>query len=148
VDRGLTLNQHQVRAGSGVLHQHHPSLWGPELHHHRQWHTVHWEEVSGLLRGPPHSCGLGRHSSPHDEWVGGACQRYDLAGTKTKDLQRPRQVWQEMDERATLGGLESEDDAEPIHGFLAVLSSLWGRGYLTHGLRIRFPEDKGVRRTK
>jgi hypothetical protein len=53
-----------------------------------------------------------------------------------------------MDERATLGGLESEDDAKPSHGFLAVLSSLWGRGYLTHRLRIRFPEDKGVRRSK
>jgi hypothetical protein len=53
-----------------------------------------------------------------------------------------------VDERATLGGLESEDDAEPSHGFLAVLSSLWGRGYLTHRLRIRFPEDKGVRRPK
>jgi hypothetical protein len=26
--------QHQVRTGGGVLHQHHPSLWGPELHHH------------------------------------------------------------------------------------------------------------------
>jgi hypothetical protein len=47
----------------------------------RQWHAVHWEEVPGLLRGPPHSCGLGRRSSPHDEWVGGACQRYDFAGT-------------------------------------------------------------------
>jgi hypothetical protein len=35
VDRGPTLNQHQVRAGGGVLHKHHPSLWGPELHHHR-----------------------------------------------------------------------------------------------------------------
>jgi hypothetical protein len=53
-----------------------------------------------------------------------------------------------VDERATLGGLESEDDAEPVHGFLAVLSSLWGRGYLTHRLRIRFPEDKGLRRSK
>jgi hypothetical protein len=53
-----------------------------------------------------------------------------------------------MDERATLGGLESEDDAEPSHGFLAVLSSLWGRGYLAHRLRIRFPEDKGVRQPK
>jgi hypothetical protein len=31
---GPTPNQHQVRAGGGVLHQHHPSLWGPELHHH------------------------------------------------------------------------------------------------------------------
>jgi hypothetical protein len=53
-----------------------------------------------------------------------------------------------MDERATLGGLESEDDAKPSHGFLAVLSSLWGRGYLAHRLRIWFPEGKGVRRPK
>jgi hypothetical protein len=53
-----------------------------------------------------------------------------------------------VDEGATLSGLESEDDAELSHGFLAVLSSLWGRGYLTHRLRIRFPEDKGVRRPK
>jgi hypothetical protein len=53
-----------------------------------------------------------------------------------------------VDEIATLGGLESEDDAEPVHGFLAVLSSLWARGYLTHGLRIRFPEDKVLRRPK
>jgi hypothetical protein len=53
-----------------------------------------------------------------------------------------------MDERATLVGLESEDDAKPSHGFLAILSSLWGRGYLAHRLRIRFPEDKGVRRPK
>jgi hypothetical protein len=53
-----------------------------------------------------------------------------------------------VDERATLGGLESEDDAKPSHGFLAVLSSLWGRGYLAHTLRIRFPEDKGIRRPK
>jgi hypothetical protein len=42
VDRGPTLNQHRVRAGGGVLHKYYPSLWGPELHHHRQWHTVHW----------------------------------------------------------------------------------------------------------
>jgi ribonuclease HI len=81
VDRGLTPNQHQVRAGGGILHKHHPSHWGPEFHHHRQWHTVHWEEVPGLLRGPPHPCGLGHRSSPHDEWAGGACQRYDFAGT-------------------------------------------------------------------
>jgi hypothetical protein len=33
-------------------------------------------------------------------------------------------------------------------GFLAVLSSLWGRGYIAHRLRIHFPEDKGVRRPK
>jgi hypothetical protein len=53
-----------------------------------------------------------------------------------------------MDEIATLGGLEFEDDAKLSHGFLAVLSSLCGRGYLTHRLRIRFPKDKGVRRPK
>jgi hypothetical protein len=34
VDRSLTLNQHQVRAGGGVLYKYHPSLWGPKLHHH------------------------------------------------------------------------------------------------------------------
>jgi hypothetical protein len=53
-----------------------------------------------------------------------------------------------MDEGATLGGLESEDDAEPGHGLHAVLSSLWGQGRPPHGLRIRFPEDEGVRRLK
>jgi hypothetical protein len=86
----------------------------------------------------------GRRSSPHDEWAGRACQQYDFSGTKTKDLQRHQQVWQAVDERATLDGLESEDDAKPSYGFLAVLSSLWGRGRPTHRLRIRFPEDKGV----
>jgi hypothetical protein len=53
-----------------------------------------------------------------------------------------------MDEGAPLGGLESEDNAEPSHGLHTVLSSLWGRGYLAHRLRIRFPEDEGVRRPK
>jgi hypothetical protein len=53
-----------------------------------------------------------------------------------------------MDEGTPLGGLESEDDAKPSHGLHAVFSSLWGRGYLAHILRIRFPEDKGVRRPK
>jgi hypothetical protein len=53
-----------------------------------------------------------------------------------------------VDKRATLGGLESEDDAEPGHRFLVVFPRLWGRGHPTHGLRIRFPEDKGVRRPK
>jgi hypothetical protein len=33
-------------------------------------------------------------------------------------------------------------------GFSPVLSSLWGRGHLTHELGIRFPEDKGLRRPK
>jgi hypothetical protein len=49
-----------------------------------------------------------------------------------------------VDKRTTLGGLESEDDAEPGHEFLAVFPSLWGRGHLTHRLGIQFPEDKGL----
>jgi hypothetical protein len=53
-----------------------------------------------------------------------------------------------VDERASLGGLESEDDAEPGHGLHAVFPSLWGRGRPAHGLRIRFPEDEGVRRPR
>jgi hypothetical protein len=53
-----------------------------------------------------------------------------------------------MDEGTPLGGLESEDNAELSHGLHIVLSSLWGRGHLAHGLRIRFPEDEGVRRPK
>jgi hypothetical protein len=53
-----------------------------------------------------------------------------------------------MDEGTPLGGLESKDNAKPSHGLHAVFSSLWGRGYLTHRLIIRFPEDKDVRRPK
>jgi hypothetical protein len=53
-----------------------------------------------------------------------------------------------MDEGTPLGGLESEDDAKPSHGLHAVFSSLWGRGYPAHRLRIRFPKDEGVRRPK
>jgi transposase InsO family protein len=55
---------------------------------------------------------------------------------------------QAMDERAPLGGLESENDAKPSQGLHTVLSSLWGRGYLAHRLRIRIPEDEGVQRPK
>jgi hypothetical protein len=47
-----------------------------------------------------------------------------------------------MDEGTPLGGLESEDDAKPSHGLHAVLSSLWGRGYLAHRLRIWFPRTR------
>jgi hypothetical protein len=53
-----------------------------------------------------------------------------------------------MDEGTPLGGLESEDNAEPSHGLHTVLSSLWGRGHLAHRLRIRFPEDEGIRRPR
>jgi hypothetical protein len=51
-----------------------------------------------------------------------------------------------MDEGTPVSALESEDDAKPSHGLHAVFPSLWGRGYLAHRLRIRFPKDKGVRR--
>jgi hypothetical protein len=133
VDRGPTLDRRQVRADGGVLHQYHPSIRGPKLHHHQQWHVVHRKKVPGLLRRPPHLCGLGRRSSPHDEWAGGACQRYDFAGTQTKDLQQPQQVRQAKDGRATLGSLESEDDAEPSHGFLAI--------FLIYGAEVVLPTD-------
>jgi hypothetical protein len=53
-----------------------------------------------------------------------------------------------MDEGTPLGGLESEDNAEPSHGLHTVLPSLWGRGLLAHRLRIRFPEGEGLRRPK
>jgi hypothetical protein len=53
-----------------------------------------------------------------------------------------------VDKRTTLGGLESEDDAEPGHRLLTIFPSLWGRGHPTHGLRIRFPEDKGLQQPK
>jgi hypothetical protein len=53
-----------------------------------------------------------------------------------------------MDEGTPLGGLESENDAKPSHGLHTVFSSLWGRGYLAHRLRIRIPEYEGVRRPK
>jgi hypothetical protein len=142
MDQSPTLKQHRVRAGGGVLHKYHPSLWGPKLHHHRQWHAVHWEKVPGVLRRPPHLCGLGRRSSPNDKWAGGARQRYDFTGTKTEDLQQPQQVWQAVDKRTTLGGLESEDDAKPGHGLLAV--------FLVYGAEAILPTDLeyGSPRTK
>jgi hypothetical protein len=140
--------QYQVRTGGGVLHKHHPSLWSPKLHHHRQRHPVHRQKVPGLLRGSPHPGGLGRRGSPHDEWASRACQRHDSARAQVADLQRPQQVRQAMDEGTPLGGLESEGNAEPSHGLHTVLSSLWGRGHLAHRLRIRFPEDEGLRRPK
>jgi hypothetical protein len=53
-----------------------------------------------------------------------------------------------MHEGTPHGGLESEDDAKPSHGLHAVFSSLWGRGYLAHRLRIRLPKDEDIRRPK
>jgi hypothetical protein len=47
-----------------------------------------------------------------------------------------------MDEGTPLGGLESEDDAKPSHGLHVVFSSLWGRGYLAHRLRIQLPRTR------
>jgi hypothetical protein len=94
VDRGPTPEQHQVRAGGGVLHQHHPSLRGPELHHHRQRHPVHRQKVPGLLRGSPHPGELGRRGSPHVKWASRARQRHDSTRAQASDLQRPQQVRQ------------------------------------------------------
>jgi hypothetical protein len=53
-----------------------------------------------------------------------------------------------VDEGTPLGGLESEDNAEPSHKLHTVLSSLWGRGHLAHRLIIRFPEGEGLHRPK
>jgi hypothetical protein len=53
-----------------------------------------------------------------------------------------------MNEGTPLGGLESENDAKPSHELHVVFSSLWGRGHLAHRLRIRFPKDESVRRSK
>jgi hypothetical protein len=53
-----------------------------------------------------------------------------------------------MDEGTPLGGLESEDNAEPSHGLHAVLPSLRGRGRLAHRPGIRLPEDEGLHRPK
>jgi hypothetical protein len=119
-------------------------LLGALDHQRRDLHTI---KLSYLTEDRAAST-ISRRSSSHDEWAGGACQRYDFAGAQTKDLQRPQQVWQAVDERATLGSLESKDDAEPRHRFYAILSSLWSRGRPPHGLRIRVPEDQGVRRPK
>jgi hypothetical protein len=47
-----------------------------------------------------------------------------------------------MDEGTPLGGLESEDDAKPSHGLHAVLSSLWGRGYLATDLEYGSPRTR------
>jgi hypothetical protein len=142
VDRSPTLNQHRVRTSGGVLYKYHLPLWDPKLHHHRQWHVVHWKKVPGLLRRPPHPCGLGRRGSPNDKWAGGARQWHDFAGTKTEDLQRPQQVRQAVDKRTTLDSLESEDDAEPGHRFLAVFPSLWAEAILPTDLEYGSPRTK------
>jgi hypothetical protein len=77
-----------------------------------------------------------------------AAVAHPAEGAQAEDLQRPQQIRHVVDEGTPLGGLESEDNAELSHGLHAVFSSLWGRGYLAHRLRIRFPEDEGVRRSK
>jgi hypothetical protein len=55
---------------------------------------------------------------------------------------RPQQVLQTVDERATLGGLEFEDDAKPSHGFLPF--------FLVYGAEAVLPTDLeyGSPRTK
>jgi hypothetical protein len=71
-----------------------------------------------------------------------------LQGLKPQIYNDLNKIRQTMDEGTPLGGLESENDAKLSHGLHAVLSSLWGRGYLAHRLRLRIPEDEGIRRPK
>jgi hypothetical protein len=59
----------------------------------------------------------------HHIWV-------DWAAT---DLQRPQQIRQAMDEGTPLGGLESENDAKPSHGFHVV--------FLVYGAEAVLPTD-------
>jgi hypothetical protein len=47
-----------------------------------------------------------------------------------------------MDEGTPLGGLESEDNAEPSHGLHTVLSSLWGRTILPTHLEYGSPRTR------
>ena len=47
-----------------------------------------------------------------------------------------------MDEGTPLGGLEPEDNAEPGHGFHAVLPGLRGRGRLAHYLEYGSPRTR------
>jgi transposase InsO family protein len=71
-----------------------------------------------------------------------------LQGLKSRiynDLNKFGKRWMK---ELPIGGLESEDNAEPSHGLHTVLSSLWGRGHLAHRLRIWFPDDEGLRRPK
>ena len=49
------------------------------------------------------------------------------------DLQRPQQIRQTMDEGTPLGGLESENDTKPSHGFHAV--------FLVYGADAILPTD-------
>jgi hypothetical protein len=47
-----------------------------------------------------------------------------------------------MDEETPLGGLESEDNAEPSHGLHAVLSSLWAEAILPTDLEYGSPRTR------
>jgi hypothetical protein len=47
-----------------------------------------------------------------------------------------------VDERTTLDGLESEDDAKLSHGFLTVLSSLWAEAVLPTELEYGSPRTR------
>ena len=47
--RGSTHHQHPLRIGRPFLHRHHPPIWDPQRHHHRQRHSVHGQKVIGLL---------------------------------------------------------------------------------------------------
>src|SRR6185295_17822392 len=126
---------------------HHLQVRGPELDYHRQRHPVHRQEVLGVLRQLPHTCGLVSCGSPTDERASGACQWHDPPRTKAEDLQQAEQVRPKVAHRATLGHLESEDDPEQSYGFLSVLPRLWRRGHPPHRLGIRIAKAHGISRT-
>jgi hypothetical protein len=143
MDRGSTPRQHPVRAGSGVLHEHYPSLRGPQLHHQITTPS-HREEVPQFLQRPPHSRGLVSRSSSKNKRGSRTYQQHDSARPQAKDLQRFKQVWQTMAYRTPLGDLESEDNTEPGHGVHVILPGLLGRGHLAHRPRAWLPKATSV----
>src|SRR6185503_17659714 len=146
VDRGSTHRQDQIRAISPILFRHRLQVRGPELDHHRQRHPVHRQEILGVLRQLPHTCGLVSCGTPTDERASGACQWHDPPRTKAEDLQQAEQVRPKVTHRATLGHLEPEDDPEQSYGFLSVLPRLWRRGHPPHRLGIRIGKAQGIPR--
>ena len=49
IDRGSTHHEHSLQASCPLRHRHNPLIWDTQHRHHRQWHTVHWQKVLGLL---------------------------------------------------------------------------------------------------
>ena len=133
MDRGLTRRQNQIRASGSILHRHRLQVRGPELDHHRQRHPVHRQEVLGILRQIPHTCGLVGCGTPTDKRASGACQRHDPPGTEAENLQQAEQIRPEVAHGATLGHLEPEDDPKQSHGLYPF--------FLVYGTEAILPTD-------